>query len=72
MILLPMFVTFLTTKPISVIVMIRNRIMKKRQQKELRKESNVDGKLVISNDNQLYNNGEVNQKDDAAENRQQL
>jgi predicted Na+-dependent transporter len=66
--IVPMVVAFLTTKPFWVILIIRNQLRKYKKRKELAKKSNLDGKLIITNDKPSLNNG----KDHMAEHMQQL
>ncbi len=77
--IVPLVVAFLTTKPFWVILIIRNQVNKYKKQKalkkqkQLEKELNSDGKLIISNDKPALNNEDINNtKNHAAENMQQL
>jgi len=72
--IVPLVVSFLTTKPFWVILLIRRQVNKYQKQKALKKqkELNTDGILIISNDKPTLNNEDINHIKDHAENMQQL
>jgi len=72
--IVPLVVSFLTTKPFWVILLIRRQVNKYQKQKALKKqkELNTDGILIISNDKPTSNNEDSNHIKDHAENMQQL
>lgn len=71
-IIVPMVVALLTTKPFWIILIIRNKIRKYKKRKESLKTSNIDGKLIITNDKSTLNNQENHKKDDVIEQMQNL
>jgi predicted Na+-dependent transporter len=71
-VIVPMVVSFLSTKPFWIILIIRNRINKKKQKKQSEQISDIDGRLEINNDKTSVNIEENNKKDEVVQNMQKL
>ncbi|CAF4150701.1 unnamed protein product, partial [Rotaria sordida] len=65
--IVPMIVSFFTTKPFWIILIIRNQIRKYKQRKEEKKNLNTNGEIIHDNDKLQSNNEENLKQEDIIE-----